>query len=70
MPKVRCHMCGGRGSHQITGTEPCSKCAGTGRDISSDLWAETCTKCNGSREQVYLRKDICRPCNGTGMADY
>lgn len=68
--RARCVMCGGSGKCDYIGEESCNGCAGTGRDLRSDLWSEPCLKCNGRRKVTYCRKETCRSCNGNGYIRY
>ena len=63
---VTCTRCGGAGSYQAMGVEPCGSCAGTGRDTRSDCWAEPCRFCNGRGRVPYCRSKICDACRGRG----
>lgn len=67
---VVCHGCGGKGKIDTVGIETCGHCAGTGRDKTSDLWAEPCRNCNGKGKVTYARKEECRTCHGSGRLPY
>ena len=64
--KEVCNSCGGKGYYDSIGDEPCDDCAGTGRDVNSDLWSEPCRGCNGSGKKCVWRKNVCSSCSGTG----
>jgi DnaJ-class molecular chaperone len=65
MPRT-CRTCNGKGYYSVIGEEPCSKCAGSGRNTRSNCWAQYCTKCNGKGRVPYARNLRCRDCGGTG----
>lgn len=58
-----CYYCGGKGWVDTIGDETCFKCAGTGRDVHSDLWAEPCGRCDGKGTVTYARREPCRACS-------
>ncbi|AEQ32488.1 chaperon [Acanthamoeba polyphaga mimivirus] len=63
---VRCFTCDGTGRELEMGEETCPSCVGTGRDKTSDLWAEHCRQCNGRGRINYCRRGrVCRACNGS-----
>ena len=67
---VKCGLCEGTGCPLIMGEETCPRCAGTGRDKTSDLWSEPCLSCNGHKKVTYCRRShiaSCTPCNGFGF---
>jgi DnaJ-class molecular chaperone len=70
MPERKCYTCGGRGSVDTIGEEPCQYCAGSGRDTKSDCWSEPCRYCNGKGRVVYNRRATCNACHGRGTIHY
>ncbi|AEQ33217.1 chaperon dnaj [Acanthamoeba polyphaga mimivirus] len=72
MPKfVKCYACNGTGTQYEMGEEMCPGCAGTGRDKTSDLWLESCSRCGGSGRVSYSRRGrSCMQCRGTGGTIY
>lgn len=71
--KVRCTGCNGTGRQMEMGEEICHNCAGTGRDVHSDLWAEPCRSCNGRGKKPYCgpspRGRPCMHCGGKGLIE-
>ena len=50
------------------GTETCSMCCGTGRDLNSDLMSEPCRNDTCHQGKVsYCRMVTCNRCNGLGL---
>ena len=70
MPKIPCSTCGGRGSYDTIGERACSGCAGSGRDLHSDLYLTTCSKCRGSGRESYCERRTCSSCGGRGYTNY
>lgn len=68
----RCQACNGTGYELQMGQETCPDCAGTGRDKTSDLWAEPCRKCNGKGKVTYCRRGTtpCSVCKGRKVIEY
>lgn len=63
---MQCGVCQGRGFYDVMGERACYGCAGTGRDMQSDLMALPCNVCNGRRRLSYCEKRKCNNCGGTG----
>lgn len=68
----KCHDCEGTGYSSEMIKDLCGKCAGTGRDTSTEFWAENCIKCNGAKYFLrYIRTNKkCRDCHGSGIIYY
>ena len=47
-------------------TVTCSGCAGSGRNLNSDLYSEPCSKCHGSGK-VDKHRERCSTCSGRGF---
>ncbi len=62
----RCPICDGTGRSTFMGEETCGKCAGSGRDVKSNLWNQPCRKCNGRGRVPTGGYQKCRHCGGTG----
>lgn len=63
MKEIVCPKCRGIGKYMAMGQEPCDKCAGTGKDPKSNLWAKACIKCNSMGKIAsckYIDCDFCR----------
>jgi len=60
-PQTRiCPRCGGKGYYDVIGEMSCPVCAGTGRDLNSELMSLPCLACRGKRRTSYSR---CVPCD-------
>lgn len=70
MPEYICGACNGAGRIHCIGDLTCSGCAGTGRDLHSDLMAMPCNKCNGRGKITTTYYERCGRCSGSGKIRY
>jgi DnaJ-class molecular chaperone len=72
---IRCNSCEGSGYGLEMGSENCSTCCGSGRDLTSDLYLSPCRadNCKGGKVSYCRRTrrpgNKCRDCNGRGSLE-